>query len=181
MLVVHLDDGGNRRDPIVTLAGYMAIDTDWAKFETEARAYFDENGVRVLHTVDLHHLRGEFEGWEREEAKEFASGLFEILSRYCQVGLEFSVVKKQFEKRKREYPVKREKGPFAFCFKGMASRLLQNEAIKIVLPWEGVDLSFVVEAGNGVSRSGFKAARGDCARTVTNGPRLLAPGGIAGD
>jgi len=148
VLVIHLDDSGETRDPIVTLAGYLATANDWLSFEVEARKYFDSNGIQVLHTMDLHRLKGEFDGWSRDETKAFASGLFALVARYCPVGLEFSVHKARFNERKQTLGMRREKGPFAFCFKGMVSRLVQNEAIKAVLPWDGVDLSFVIEAGN---------------------------------
>jgi hypothetical protein len=150
MIVIHLDDSGNADDPICTLAGYLATAAEWARFEDEARAYFDAMTPRLeyLHTMDLHQLDGYWKGWERDDTKAFAADLFTILAKYAPVGIEFSVDRSAFNAKKKALGLKREGAPMTFCFKGMVSRLFQNAAIQEVFKWPEVDISFVIEAGN---------------------------------
>jgi hypothetical protein len=148
VLVCHLDDSGEKRDPIATLAGYLGTAEEWAKFEVRARAFFKEKHVSYLHTVDLHQRRGEFKGWSRGDTHAFASELFGILADHAPVGVEFSVLKPQFNAKKAALGMKREGAPTTFCFKGLLNRLVTNEVMLELLQMEGVDLSFVVENGN---------------------------------
>ena len=75
-LVCYLDDSGNKDEPIVTLAGYIARAPNWLDFEVDARALFDAWELPYLHTVDLHHRRKEFKGWTREQTAEFANAFY---------------------------------------------------------------------------------------------------------
>lgn len=64
VLVCYLDDSGkDRQNRITTLAGYVAKDDDWQDFENAVEPIFAHYGVKVLHTKDLHHTDGEFDGW----------------------------------------------------------------------------------------------------------------------
>ncbi len=148
MLTCYLDDSGNDQDPIVTLAGYVSPEQNWRDFETEARAAFDTIDLPYLHTVDLHGLRGEFAGWSREEAAEFARCFGRILDRHVYAGFEFSVMKSTFEARKADYDVEHQSSPLGFCLHGLVDRLVKDEGILAGLRQPEVNLSFVVESGN---------------------------------
>lgn len=148
MLVCYLDESGNEDDSIVTLAGYISPAQNWLDFEVDARAAFDVINLPYLHTVDLHGLRGEFAGWTREEAAEFARCFYRILDRHAYAGFEFSVMKSTFEARKADYDVEHQSSPLGFCLHGLVDRLVKDEGIMAGLKLPGVDLSFVVESGN---------------------------------
>lgn len=68
VIVCHLDDSGEKREPVVTLAGYVGTAMAWAAFEERAAVYFGNAGIEYLHTVDLHQRRGQFKGWPRRNA-----------------------------------------------------------------------------------------------------------------
>jgi len=147
MLVCYLDDSGEDKEPVATLAGYLGTENGWADFEGQARAFFDEAGVDYLHTVDLHHLRKQFDGWDRGRTLAFATRLFELVGEHAPVGVEFSVDKASFNQSKIDLGKKREGSPLTFCFKGLLQNMMANEGIREVLSWDGTDLSFVVESG----------------------------------
>ena len=147
-LVCYLDDSGNKDEPIVTLAGYIAPAPNWLDFEVDARALFDACELPYLHTVDLHHRKKEFKGWTREQTAEFANAFYKILDQNAYAGFEFSVLKSTFEVGKSVYNVEHQSSPLAFCLHGLVSRLVKDEGIKDVLALPDVDLSFVVERGN---------------------------------
>lgn len=147
MLVCHLDDSGEKAEPVVTLAGYVGTAEGWARFEPQSRDFFDSEGIKYLHTVDLHHLRCQFDGWDRARTHAFATRLFEMVGDVAPVGVEFSVDKKEFNRGKREMGMTREGSALTFCFKGLLQNMMADPAFADVLSWDGVDLSFVVESG----------------------------------
>jgi len=148
VLVCYLDDSGEEAECIVTCAGYLSFADEWQKFEAEARDFFNFEGVEYLHTVDLHQRRDQFDGWDTPRTQRFAQNFFSILNRHVGLGFEFSVLKTRFKEMKAVHCVKREGSAYAFCFKGIVDRIVKNEGFLSVIDEPGVDLSFVVEAGN---------------------------------
>ena len=148
MYTLYLDDSGEKQEPYVTLAGWLARKDMWTSFEEEASVYFEKAGIEYLHTVDLHHQRNAFYGWSREKVRKFSLDLFEIAGRHIPVGFAFSVFKPRFDEQKKSINLKHEKSAFAFCFKGIVSRMMEHRGIKKKLSEEGFDLSVVLEDGN---------------------------------
>jgi hypothetical protein len=95
--------------------------------------------------VDLYHRRGAFKGWHTGQTQQFAVELFKILGHHTGRGLEFSVLRQIFNKKKRELGMVREGSPYEFCFKGMISQLLQDPPMQTLLAMPGVDISVIVE------------------------------------
>ena len=61
MFVCYLDDSGkDRENPITTLAGYVAMEAAWIRFERNVEPVFKKFGVEVLHAVSLHNTKGDF-------------------------------------------------------------------------------------------------------------------------
>jgi len=148
VLVCYLDDSGEKKEPVITIAGYLTFADEWQKFEEAGRKYFDAIGLEYLHTIDLHQRHEFFEGWNTTQTLQFAQGLFKLLSPHVGHGFEFSVLKSRFNERKKALKLKREGSPFGFCFKGVMDKILKNEGVREVLKQPGVDLSFVVERGH---------------------------------
>ena len=126
------------------MAGFVGTVEGWQEFEVEASLYLKTFQIPYLHTVDLYHRQGLFKGWHSSQTRKFAIDLFRILSDHAGRGLEFSVLRNRFNERKQAL-VPREGSPYEFCFKGMISRLLQDEAAKELLDQPEIELSFVIE------------------------------------
>jgi len=148
VLVCYLDDSGEANEPVITLAGLVGTADGWLEFEPRARALFDQVGIRYLHTVELHHRRGEFDGWNSAETADFANALFRIAERYTGFAIEFSVVKSRFHEAKKEYGLKHETSAMSMCFRGVLDRIVKDEGFQDAAEVPGVDLSFVVERGH---------------------------------
>lgn len=148
VLTVHLDDSGEKKEPFVTLAGFVGLAPEWARFEVEARALLDAHGIKYLHAVDMHHRRGQFELWSRTRIRDLTTALFDILVDRVEIATEFSVAKERFAERKQSLGLKREGAAITFCLKGMISRMYQRAGFKQLLEETGADVSFVIEAGN---------------------------------
>ncbi len=148
VLTCYLDDSGNDDDPVITMAGYISTNESWRRFEKDARSLFDYADLPYLHTVDLHQLRNEFDGWTREQAAEFANAFYTILRFRVGFRIEFSVLKSMYKQRAIEHCVQHKGSPLAFCFQGVANWLINHKAILEAVSQENVDLSFVVESGH---------------------------------
>ena len=148
MLVCYLDDSGEAKEPVVTMAGVLGSADGWGEFERQSRTLFDEVGIRYLHTVELQHRRGEFEGWSSAETADFAHALFRIVERHARFGVEFSVLKSRFHERKKRYGLRRETSAISMCFRGILDRIVKDEDFLESEKMPGVSLSFVVESGN---------------------------------
>ena len=148
MLIFHLDDSGEKREPIQTLAGYVSTAQSWLEFEQEARTYFNLHSVPYVTAKEMYHRKKVFEGWSSIETRKFAEGLFAILGKHSPKGFEFSVLRHHFNEKKKSLDLRKEGSPIAFCFSGFASRLLQDENVIDILKLKDVDLSFVIESGH---------------------------------
>lgn len=72
VLVCKLDASGTDPDnPIVCMAGYVAMLSAWMDFEQVARPIFNRYGVTVLHAKEFYDTKGEFAGWSRDKKHAF--------------------------------------------------------------------------------------------------------------
>jgi len=147
VLACYLDDSGEDNEPIITLAGYLSLAPQWIEFEIEARKLFDSYGIDYLHTVDFYHRRGQFDGWGSIQKLTFAKEFYRVLASRVAYGFEFSVLKERFSERKKGKNLKQEGSPMGFCFRGILDRIVKHPGVEWISTQPGVDLSFVVEAG----------------------------------
>jgi hypothetical protein len=145
---LFLDDSGEDRDAYVTLAGYGMGGGTSDRFEPEAREHLQAYGVDHLHTVDLHRLRGQFKGWDRQKAHRFARELFAVAGKSGPVGFSFSVLKERFYQQRVALGLKREGSPLAFCLKGLLNRMMRYDAVRDRLAEPGCALTIIVEDGH---------------------------------
>ncbi|UVK56060.1 DUF3800 domain-containing protein [Mesorhizobium sp. AR02] len=148
MLVCYLDDSGESAEPVITLAGLLSTAESWQQFEMDARVLFDSVGLEYLHTVDLHHRRCAFKGWNSTETAAFANALFRLVEAHGGFGVEFSVLKARYEERKKALGLKLGVSAMGMCFRGVVDRIVKDEGFLEAEQMPGVDLSFVVESGH---------------------------------
>ena len=148
MISCYLDDSGEASEPVITMAGHLSLASEWERFELSARTFLDREGIEHLHTVDFHQGRGEFKGWDRGRRTVFANRLFEILRPHVAFGVEFTVLKETYQKRKAQTGLNRNISPYGFCFVGILDQLHKHSGVQDVLMEPGVDISFFVESGH---------------------------------
>jgi hypothetical protein len=147
VLVCYLDDSGkDPQNPITTLAGYAATDAQWSAFETEVEPIFTDCGVRVLHTKDLHHTDGEFEGWRVLKKQAFVARICMALAPHVLLGMSASAAKKIYAKRANESDRKRTITPYAWCFNLIVNWVLTDIRLGRIAHTEGV--AFILECGH---------------------------------
>jgi hypothetical protein len=131
VLACYLDDSG--KDPqnvITTIAGYVASEEAWDKFEEEVAPAFAERNVSVLHAMDLNGTRGEFEGWSVLNKQAFVARIAQAASRHVTMGLSMSALKGTYKEHSR-YRAETERQtvtPYTFCFQVVCDWLLRISA-----------------------------------------------------
>jgi len=148
VLSCYLDDSGEKAERIITMAGYFSLASEWEGFEPEARSFLDANNIPHFHTVDFHHGRGCFKGWDWDRKLVFAKNLFDILRPHLGFGIEFSTLKSVYHAQKAEAGLNQNISAYGFCFLGVLDRLKKHEGVQKVLKEPNADISFFVESGN---------------------------------
>ena len=83
--VSFVDESGHAKDPdqsYLCLAGLLATETAWKKFDFEWQTACAEQGLKEpFHMVDFASRRGEFTGWEEEKRRHLLGELISAISR----------------------------------------------------------------------------------------------------
>jgi hypothetical protein len=142
-----LDDSGkDQQNPITTLAGYVAREEQWRAFEAEVEPIFTECGVKVLHTKDLHHTDGAFDGWRVLQKQAFVARICNALAPHSLIGFSASAAKGAYKQRADESGRRRTITPYAWCFNLLIEWVLTDIRIGKLTHSEG--LAFILETGH---------------------------------
>jgi Protein of unknown function (DUF3800) len=147
VLTCYLDDSG--KDPqnrVTTLAGYVARDTAWEKFETQVEPIFDRAKVKVLHARELEESDGDFRGWKVLNKQAFVARMCRTLSDHSMLGVSISVVKDTYKRRAKESGRKRTVTPYTYGFNTIIDWLLRDIRTGRAVWNEG--LALVLECGH---------------------------------
>jgi hypothetical protein len=147
VLVCYLDDSGkDPQNPITTLAGYIARDTEWAAFETEVEKWFAEYRVNILHAKELEDTDGDFAGWSVLKKQAFIARLCQARAPHIMMGMSMSALKGTYQVRAAESGRKRTSKPYTFCFNVIIDWILRDIRIARAAHTEGVAL--ILECGH---------------------------------
>src|SRR5262249_49120666 len=127
MLTCYLDDSG--KDPqssITVLAGYVAHDESWQRFETEAEHIFRDKKVTLLNAKDLYRKIGEFRNWRVLEKQAFVARICQVMSRHILLGVSMAAEKQQFRAKAKKSERKQTASPYSFCFNVIVDWLLRD-------------------------------------------------------
>jgi Protein of unknown function (DUF3800) len=147
VLVCYLDDSGkDPQNPITTVAGSIARDTEWQAFESEVEHWFAEYGVNTLHAKELHDTDGDFENWSVLRKQAFVSRICQARTSHLMMGLSMSALKGTYQVRADESGRKRTVTPYTFCFNVIIDWVLTDFRTCGAANMEGV--AFIVECGH---------------------------------
>ena len=149
VLICYLDDsGGDGEVPAITIGGYIAGLRAWEEFEGPARALFDREGIDYLHGKRFHHGKRPFEGWTAARKVAFTAELYKLLRPLVVAGVAFSAIKDELKRRNAETGLNKHTSAYGFTFLALANLILQDPGLRSWLSTDGVDISFLVEAGH---------------------------------
>jgi hypothetical protein len=149
VLACYLDDSGkDLQNPITTIAGYVASEDAWAKFETEVEPIFAERSVSILHAMDLQGTRGEFEEWSVLNKQAFVARIAQVAARHISMGVSMSALKGTYKDHAnyRAESERRTVTPYTFCFQVVCDWLLRDVRIARRVHTEGI--KFYLEEGH---------------------------------
>lgn len=161
MLTCYLDDSGkDPQNPITTLAGYIARDTEWFGFENDVEPWFTEFKVGVLHARQLHATDGDFKNWSILKKQAFVSRICQARNPHVLMGVSMSAAKEAYQIRAAESSRKRTATPYSFCFQVIIDWILRDTRLGALSNTEGVAL--ILECGhenNAEAEEQFHAVR----------------------
>src|SRR5262249_28072734 len=142
--------GKDPQNPITCVAGYVARDDAWQKFETEVKSIFAEAKVSVLHAKELHDTDGDFKEWTRLQKQAFVARIGQVSARHLMMGMSMSALKGSYREhaieRSEGSPARRTVTPYTFCFQVIVDWMLRDIRIGRAVNTEGVGL--VLESGH---------------------------------
>jgi hypothetical protein len=146
MYIFYLDDSGTGDESLViTMAGFVATEEAWGRFEIETDALFECNGIDVLHTQMFHHRKKPFR-WNYEKRMQFVQDLSAIASRHVDLGMTLSINKDAYATRSAETGLNKGISAYAYCLALLLNRLLKQGELVDKIIAQGV--AFKIEKGN---------------------------------
>ncbi len=147
MPVVKLSDGGTHKSsPVVTMAGYVAHQHNWEKFERSSKRLFKKYDISLFHAKQFFHRKGEFRGWQVARQLRFATELFEVAEPLMLRGVGISIEKASFNKARQDHNMLQSVGPFVYCISPILRKLCGDGEV-----WEAIEregFSVTLEDGN---------------------------------
>lgn len=145
MFKCYLDDSGTSGLPVVTLAGFVASESQWKILEPQIDAVMNRYGVSIFHAKEFHDTKPPFSGWSKIKKRTFAEEIF-IITQKRIFGLSCTLRKTDYVKYQRETGRLASMSPIAICFAAIMMRFFTDPALSVGTKAAGV--SFLVEAGN---------------------------------
>jgi hypothetical protein len=141
----YLDDSGTSGLPIVTMAGFVAVMSQWEVLEQRLDEAMSRYEVPVLHTKEFHATRGFFKDWKRIKKRSFAEELFSSAHGRL-LGLSATVRKEAFFKARKEMYLPSNMSPIGVCFSMIMTRIVTDPQLLQAIQKDGI--AFLVETGN---------------------------------
>jgi hypothetical protein len=147
MLLCYLDDSGkDPQNPITTLAGYIARDAAWAKFEADVEQWFSQFNVGILHAKQLHDTDADFKGWSVLKKQTFVSRICQARNPHIMMGLSMSAEKGTYKCHTAQSNRRRTVTPYSFCFNVINDWVFRDMRIGPAANEEGV--AYIIECGH---------------------------------
>jgi hypothetical protein len=148
MFTAYFDASGNKRSPVLTMAGFVSRVSKWDRFEREWLALLKSYGVSSLHMTEFVSAKGQFEGWKGDSArrKRFIDDAVACVKRNTNKGVATSVYISEYNEINAKFRLAEKAGtPYTMCGM-MAIAMVRDWALK-----KGVDpkqVLYMVEDGD---------------------------------
>lgn len=147
VLVCYLDDSGkDPQNPVALVAGYIARDTEWERFEAEVEPWFIENKVPILHATDLKGTRGAFAGWPILKKQAFVSRICQARNPHVMLGMSMAIEKASYDAYRKSKEPERTSSLYSLCFNVIVDWIFRDRRLGKFSNDEGV--AFILECGH---------------------------------
>jgi hypothetical protein len=150
MLSFYLDDAGTGPDSEhLTIAGYVADDQHWNKFEQASNRLFKNEKLKdAFHAKDFFDHDGQFSEWDPLRRVGFSFEWFNIAVEHMPSarGITMSASHAKYKEVKRQTGLGASVSLYCHCFKSILDYMLQKSALSGSIDKEG--MSIFIESGN---------------------------------
>lgn len=118
LFTAYFDASGTPQATALTMAGYVADEHKWAKFEKCWQEILTREHIRCFHMTDFASCHGEFEGWKEkpELRKRFIADLQECARKFTNKRFSATVVVSDYNAVNEKYVLEEVFGrPYSFC------------------------------------------------------------------
>lgn len=156
MLACYLDDSDATTSKALTIAGYVAHEEGWLRFEDEAERIVDKFGVKLIRGRQIDGRKDCFKGWSLLKCERFLGELGGALTGNVLFGISRSIGKDHFKARRQQL-MKLDKmhkrtfasmSAFGFCFGSMILDLRLSEKYGVAEEVQKNGIAFLLEAGS---------------------------------
>ena len=141
MITGYFDDSGTHSDAAtVTMAGFIAPDEAWKKFERASDRLFKKEGVAVFHAKEFYHGKNEFSGWSDARKLRFATEWFDIAAPWVMRGATRSADKASYAKVKKEHGLVQNTSAYGFCLGMVLKDLCADAEVWQAIETKGLSL-----------------------------------------
>jgi uncharacterized protein DUF3800 len=126
VIKIFIDESGTHDNAdVVTVAAYAGRQKAWRKWSKEWKVA--KKPINVVHAVEAANLKGEFEGWSREERDELAKKVLPVIANNRLAGAVIGLNMKEFRlaTEGREDLHKSLGNPYTTCFHWLVQSLLE--------------------------------------------------------
>lgn len=118
VFVAYFDESGTQRgSPIVAVAGFIAPDKQWSRFQAEWEKVLQQEGISFFHATDWENRQGQFKGWDNNRRIAVYKKLIGIIQRRITIPVLTAVNTADYAETKLWETVQEEfpKNPYGFC------------------------------------------------------------------
>jgi hypothetical protein len=125
LLKTFMDESGiHESAPVVAVAGYISRPKHWRAWTKDWNKA--KKPIKVFHSTDCAHCRGEFDGWDKQRRDAFVAKLLPVLPGHELAGIVIGIDMHVFQKELQHHPeLKRMVGePYGACFQWAVSIIM---------------------------------------------------------
>jgi hypothetical protein len=114
----YFDASGNKRTPVLTVAGFVSTARKWARFDAEWSAVLSRERVDSMHMTDFASNQKQFAAWrgQTDRRRNFIADLTECVRKNTNKGFASSVVLSDYNQVNGEFLLSERVGqPFTLC------------------------------------------------------------------
>ncbi len=148
MLTIYLDDSDADTGAVMTIAGYLAEQDDWARFEAHAEKVCHDFDVDVIHCREFEKNKGCFKGWSIPRKTAFMLAIRDAMLGTVLCGISRSMPKDYYKARKAQLRLNPQIGAYGFCFGTIVHTLCHGNEVGLMDQVKAEGVAYKVETGH---------------------------------
>ncbi len=156
MLACYLDDSDATSSKVSTIAGYVAHEDGWLRFEQAANKICDDENVELIRGRELDGADGCFKGWTLIKRQKFLDRIGRAMVGNVLFGISRSIGKEKWKVRRRQLMTLdnlhkktfSSLSAFGFCFGSIAIDLKQNSMFEVTDEVQSSGIAYMLESGS---------------------------------